>query len=145
MELKESVSAEEHHESHESAKKASYLMILIQIALMDIIFSLDSVITAVAMADNLPVMILAIVIAVLVMMLAAKPIGFFVDHNPTIKNLALAFLVLVGIALVAEGFNIHIPKSAIYAAMGFSVVVELLNIRMRRNQVKHLQEKNTAN
>ena len=143
MELKESVSAEEHHESHESAKKASYLMILIQIALMDIIFSLDSVITAVAMADNLPVMILAIVIAVL--MLAAKPIGFFVDHNPTIKNLALAFLVLVGIALVAEGFNIHIPKSAIYTAMGFSVVVELLNIRMRRNQVKHLQEKNTAN
>ena len=145
MELKESVSAEEHHESRESAKKASYLMILIQIALMDIIFSLDSVITAVAMADNLPVMILAIVIAVLVMMLAAKPIGFFVDHNPTIKNLALAFLVLVGIALVAEGFNNHIPKSAIYAAMGFSVVVELLNIRMRRNQVKHLQEKNTAN
>ena len=145
MELKESVSAEEHHESRESAKKASYLMILIQIALMDIIFSLDSVITAVAMADNLPVMILAIIIAVLVMMLAAKPIGFFVDHNPTIKNLALAFLVLVGVSLVAEGFNIHIPKSAIYTAMGFSVVVELLNIRMRRNQVKHLQEKNTAN
>ena len=141
MELKESVSGEEHSEETKAAKKANYLMILVQIALMDIIFSLDSVITAVAMADDIPVMVLAIIVAVGVMMIAAKPIGFFVDKNPTIKNLALAFLILVGVALIAEGFAIHIPKAAIYTAMGFSVVVELLNIKMRRNQFARLQEK----
>lgn len=141
MELKESVSGEEHSEETKAARKANYLMILAQIALMDIIFSLDSVITAVAMADDIPVMVLAIIVAVGVMMIAAKPIGFFVDKNPTIKNLALAFLILVGVALIAEGFAIHIPKAAIYTAMGFSVVVELLNIKMRRNQFARLQEK----
>lgn len=141
MELKESVSGEEHSEETKASRKANYLMILAQIALMDIIFSLDSVITAVAMADDIPVMVLAIIVAVGVMMIAAKPIGFFVDRNPTIKNLALAFLILVGVALIAEGFAIHIPKAAIYTAMGFSVVVELLNIKMRRNQFARLQEK----
>lgn len=112
-------------------------MILVQIAIFDVVFSLDSVITAVAMADDIPVMVIAIIIAVAVMMLAAKAIGDFVDNNPTIKNLALAFLILIGVVLVGEGFNIHIPKSAVYTAMGFSVVVELLNIKMRKNQAKH--------
>lgn len=136
MELKESISAESHEEKSESIKKASFFMVLIQIAIFDIIFSLDSVITAVAMADDIPVMVIAIIIAVAVMMLAAKTIGDFVDNNPTIKNLALAFLILIGIVLVGEGFDIHIPKAVVYTAMGFSVVVEMLNIKMRRNQAK---------
>ncbi|EFL78204.1 TerC family protein [Actinobacillus pleuropneumoniae] len=137
MELKESIAGESHEEKEDSAKKASFLMILVQIAIFDVVFSLDSVITAVAMADDIPVMVIAIIIAVAVMMLAAKAIGDFVDNNPTIKNLALAFLILIGVVLVGEGFNIHIPKSAVYTAMGFSVVVELLNIKMRKNHAKH--------
>lgn len=136
MELKESVSAESHEEKNETSKKASFLMILVQIAIFDVVFSLDSVITAVAMANDIPVMVIAIMIAVAVMMLAAKSIGDFVDNNPTIKNLALAFLILIGIVLVAEGFDVHIPKSAVYTAMAFSVLVEILNIKMRRNQEK---------
>lgn len=139
MELKESIAGESHEEKEDSAKKASFLMILVQIAIFDVVFSLDSVITAVAMADDIPVMVIAIIIAVAVMMLAAKAIGDFVDNNPTIKNLALAFLILIGVVLVGEGFNIHIPKSAVYTAMGFSVVVELLNIKMRKNHAKHAQ------
>lgn len=139
MELKESIKGEHHDNAENSAKKASYLLVLVQIGMFDIIFSLDSVITAVAMADDIPVMILAIVIAVGIMMFAAKPIGDFVDNHPTIKNLALAFLILIGISLVVEGFNIHIPKSSIYIAMGFSVIVELLNLQMRKNQEKHRQ------
>lgn len=130
-EIKEAINHQEHHES-ESKNKVSYLGVLIQIAVLDIVFSLDSVITAVGMASHLPVMILAIMIAVGVMMFAAKPIGDFVDTHPTLKILALAFLVLVGISLIAESLDIHIPKGYIYFAMGFSVVVEMINIRMRR-------------
>ena len=130
-EIKEAINHQEHHNS-ESKNKVSYLGILIQVAVLDIVFSLDSVITAVGMASHLPVMILAIIIAVGVMMFAAKPIGDFVDTHPTLKILALAFLVLVGISLIAESLDIHIPKGYIYFAMGFSVVVEMLNIRMRR-------------
>ena len=130
-EIKEAINHQEHHNS-ESKNKVSYLGVLIQIAVLDIVFSLDSVITAVGMASHLPVMILAIIIAVGVMMFAAKPIGDFVDTHPTLKILALAFLVLVGISLIAESLDIHIPKGYIYFAMGFSVVVEILNIRMRR-------------
>lgn len=141
MELKESVFAESHEEKNETSKKASFLMILVQIAIFDVVFSLDSVITAVAMANDIPVMVMvmviAIMIAVAVMMLAAKSIDDFVDNNPTIKNLALAFLILIGIVLVAEGFDVHIPKSAVYTAMAFSVLVEILNIKMRRNQEKY--------
>ncbi|QLB14384.1 hypothetical protein A6B39_02425 [Mannheimia granulomatis] len=136
MELKESIAAESHEEKQATSKTASFFMILIQIAIFDVVFSLDSVITAVAMAKDIPVMVIAIVIAVAVMMLAAKSIGDFVDNNPTIKNLALAFLILIGIVLIAEGFDIHIPKAAVYTAMGFSVIVEMLNIKMRSNQEK---------
>ena len=130
-EIKEAINHQEHHES-ESKNKVSYLGVLIQIAVLDIVFSLDSVITAVGMASHLPVMILAIIIAVGVMMFAAKPIGDFVDTHPTLKILALVFLVLVGISLIAESLDIHIPKGYIYFAMGFSVVVEMINIRMRK-------------
>ncbi|CBY80319.1 hypothetical protein AO053_03720 [Haemophilus influenzae biotype aegyptius] len=130
-EIKEAINHQGHHES-ERKNKVSYLGVLIQIAVLDIVFSLDSVITAVGMASHLPVMILAIIIAVSVMMFAAKPIGDFVDTHPTLKILALAFLVLVGISLIAESLDIHIPKGYIYFAMGFSVVVEMINIRMRR-------------
>ncbi|QIM66966.1 hypothetical protein A4G16_06065 [Mannheimia granulomatis] len=136
MELKESIAAQSHEEKQAASKTASFFMILTQIAIFDVVFSLDSVITAVAMAKDIPVMVIAIVIAVAVMMLAAKSIGDFVDNNPTIKNLALAFLILIGIVLIAEGFDIHIPKAAVYTAMGFSVIVEMLNIKMRNNQEK---------
>ena len=131
-EIKEAMHPEEHHENG-SQKKVSYLGVLIQIAVLDIVFSLDSVITAVGMANHLPVMILAIVIAVGVMMLAAKPIGDFVDTHPTLKILALAFLILVGISLICESLDVHIPKGYIYFAMGFSTVVEMLNIQMRKH------------
>ncbi|OOF87150.1 TerC family protein [Rodentibacter ratti] len=130
-EIKEALNPEGHHKN-ESQKKVSYLGVLIQIAILDIVFSLDSVITAVGMAEHLPVMVLAIIIAVGVMLFAAKPIGDFVDSHPTLKILALAFLILVGISLIAESLDIHISKGYIYFAMGFSVVVEMLNIRMRK-------------
>ncbi|MDH2925320.1 putative tellurium resistance membrane protein TerC [Nicoletella semolina] len=136
MELKTAVSGTHHIEGQLSAKKSGYMMLLVQIILLDIVFSLDSVITAVGMAKDIPVMVIAIMIAVGIMMFAAKPIGDFVDGNPTIKNLALAFLIVIGVALVGEGIGIHVPKSAVYTAMGFSLVVELLNIRMRKNQSK---------
>jgi predicted tellurium resistance membrane protein TerC len=114
------------------AAQASFGTVLIQIAIIDIVFSLDSVVTAVGMVDQVPIMIAAIVIAVLVMMVAAKPIGDFVDRHPTIKMLALAFLIMVGMALVAEGVGFHVPKGYIYFAMAFSVAVEMLNLRLRK-------------
>ena len=113
------------------AAGANFFAILIQIAVIDIVFSLDSVITAVGLADDVEVMVLAIVTSVAVMMFAARPIGEFVDAHPTIKMLALAFLVLVGVTLIAEGFDAHVPKGYVYFAMAFSVAVEILNIQMR--------------
>lgn len=117
-------------DTHE-AKHASFLSVIVQIGLIDIVFSLDSVITAVGLADDVAVMIIAIVIAVGVMMFAAGAIGRFVDNHPTIKMLALSFLVLIGVALIAEGIDVHIPKGYIYFAMAFSVTVEMLNMRIR--------------
>ena len=105
-----------------------------QIAIIDIVFSLDSVITAVGMVDELGVMVAAVVASVGVMLVAAKPIGDFVDHHPSVKVLALAFLVMVGMALTAEAFDMHVPKGYIYAAMAFSLAVEALNIRARRRR-----------
>ena len=113
------------------APRASFAGVLAQIAVIDIVFSLDSVITAVGLVDQLAIMVIAIVIAVGVMMLAAKPIGEFVERHPTVKMLALSFLILVGFALVAEGWDFHVPKGYIYFAMAFSVAVEMLNIRVR--------------
>jgi predicted tellurium resistance membrane protein TerC len=128
------------HEAH-GAGRASFLAVLVQIGLIDIVFSLDSVITAVGLADDVEVMVIAIVIAVGVMMFAAGAIGRFVDDHPTIKMLALSFLVLIGVALIAEGADLHIPKGYIYFAMAFSVIVEMLNIRIRRGrQPVHLRK-----
>ncbi|WP_165857276.1 TerC family protein [Marinobacter sp. JSM 1782161] len=121
-------------ESAASAATASLAAILAQIAVIDIVFSLDSVITAVGMADDVAVMVIAVVLAVGVMMFAARPIGEFVDDHPTIKMLALSFLILVGVALLGEGFDLHIPKGYIYFAMAFSFGVEILNLRMRKKR-----------
>ncbi len=110
--------------------------VLVQIALLDLVFSLDSVITAVGLVDHLSIMAVAIVIAVSVMLLAARPIGNFVDRHPTVKMLALSFLILVGMTLIAEGFEVHVPKGYIYFAMAFSIGVELLNMRMRGKREK---------
>ncbi len=114
-----------------SAVPASLGMMLLQIALLDIVFSLDSVITAVGLVDEVSVMATAIIAAVLVMMFAAGPIGDFVDSHPTIKILALSFLILVGVTLMVEGFDVHVPKGYIYFAMAFSVGVEMINLRIR--------------
>jgi predicted tellurium resistance membrane protein TerC len=111
---------------------ASFTGVIVQVLLLDIVFSLDSVITAVGMADHLPVMIAAVVIAVGVMMFAAGPIGDFVARHPTIKMLALSFLLLIGMSLIAEGLGRHIPKGYIYFAMAFSVFVEMLNLWSRK-------------
>ena len=105
-------------------------MVIAQVLAMDLIFSIDSVITAVGMASHLSVIIIAVVVAVLIMMIFAGVIGRFVSKNPTIKMLALAFLILVGVALLAEGFEVHLPKGYIYSAMGFSLVVELINLKL---------------
>ena len=110
---------------------ASFWSVIAQIAVVDIVFSLDSVITAVGMVDRVGVMIAAVMASVALMMFAARPIGEFVDRHPSIKVLALAFLVMVGMTLAAEAFDVHVPKLVIYAAMGFSLGVELLNIRAR--------------
>jgi predicted tellurium resistance membrane protein TerC len=120
----------------QSSATAGFTQVIIQITLLDIVFSLDSVITAVGLAQHLAVMILAIVIAVGVMMFSAKPIGDFVDGHPTIKILALSFLLLVGFTLVVEGMGLHIPKGYIYFAMAFSCFVEFLNLRIRRRAVE---------
>ena len=111
---------------------ASFASVIFQVMLLDIVFSLDSVITAVGMADDVRVMIAAVVLAVLVMMVAAEPISRFVEAHPTIKILALSFLLLIGLSLVADGFGRHIEKGYIYFAMGFSVFVEMINIRIRK-------------
>jgi len=111
---------------------AGFFSILAQIAVLDIVFSLDSVITAIGLAEQVQVMVIAIMAAVGVMMFAARPIGEFVDAHPTVKMLALSFLVLVGVTLMVEGFDIHVPKGYIYFAMAFSVAVEMLNLRLRR-------------
>ena len=113
---------------------SAFMLVIVQIAILDIVFSLDSVITAVGMVDNIPVMIAAIILAVLVMIFAANPIGDFIDRHPTVKMLALAFLILVGIALVVDGFDLHIPRGYLYFAMAFSAAVESLNLLARRQR-----------
>lgn len=133
------------HESFESASSredssvagkagASFMLIIVQIGLLDLVFSLDSVITAVGLAEHVPVMVAAIVAAIIVMMLAANSVGRFVEEHPTVKMLALSFLILIGVALIAEGLEFHIPKGYIYFAMAFSLAVEMLNLRIRSKQ-----------
>lgn len=124
------------HSSGLTTKYSGFFSVLIQIAVLDIIFSLDSVITAVGLVDHLSIMVIAILLSVAVMLFAAKSIGIFVDNNPTIKMLALSFLMLIGFTLVAEGFDIHVPKAYIYFAMAFSIGVELLNMQVRKRKEK---------
>jgi len=130
LEIHSSLEGEEHE--RETRGGASFFAVITQIAIIDIVFSLDSVITAVGLAEHVEIMIAAVVVAVIVMMFLARPISDFVDRHPTIKMLALSFLILIGVALVGEGVGFHIPKGYIYFAMAFSVIVEMLNIRVRK-------------
>ena len=123
---------------------ASFAAVIVQILLLDIVFSLDSVITAVGMAEHLSIMILAVVIAVGVMLVSASPISEFVERHPTVKMLALSFLLLIGVSLIGEGLDQHIPKGYIYFAMGFSIFVEMINLRVRRkSKPVHLHQSYT--
>ena len=120
----------------EVARHSSFFSVLAQIAILDVVFSIDSVITAVGLVGHLSIMVIAIVLSVGVMLFTAKPISIFLEHNPTIKILALAFLLLIGFTLIIEGFDVHVPKGYIYFAMAFSIGVELLNMRVRRKKEK---------
>lgn len=130
-------SLELHDETPQTGKAAGFIGVIVQVAILDIVFSLDSVITAVGLVQNISIMVMAIIISVIVMLLAAKSISEFIDAHPTIKMLALSFLILIGCVLVAEGFDVHVPKGYIYFAMAFSIVVEMLNIKLlARKQTK---------
>jgi predicted tellurium resistance membrane protein TerC len=131
-EIHDKLEGEEGHASKRVA--ASFMSVIIQIMLLDIVFSLDSVITAVGMVDELWVMIAAVMIAIGIMMVSAETISAFVHRHPTVKMLALSFLLLIGLSLMLEGFDQHIPKGYIYFAMGFSVFVEMINLRLRKGQ-----------
>ncbi|HEU0367944.1 MAG TPA: TerC family protein [Candidatus Acidoferrum sp.] len=132
----------EGEEGHSSARvRPSFAAVIAQIVVLDIVFSLDSVITAVGMANEITVMVTAVILAVGVMMFSAGPISTFVNRHPTVKVLALSFLLLIGVALVGDGLGMHIPKGYIYFAMGFSVFVEMINLRVRRATAPvHLHE-----
>jgi predicted tellurium resistance membrane protein TerC len=123
------------------ARAVTFGGVLIQIAILDMVFSLDSVITAVGMADDLAVMVIAVILAVGVMMLSAGPVGDFVSDHPTVKMLALSFLLLIGTSLIAEGAGFHIPKGYIYFAMGFSVAVEFLNLKTKGTRTRSPQDR----
>ena len=133
MEIRDLVEGEPESVDIDTKPVTSFGMVIAQIAVIDIVFSLDSVIAAVGMANHTIIMVTAILLAVAVMLLAARPLGHFIDNNPTIKMLALAFIVLVGVYLIADGFEAHIPKGYIYGAMGFSALVECLNLWAKRN------------
>jgi predicted tellurium resistance membrane protein TerC len=133
FEIHESLEGEQ---GHASAKvKANFTSVLIQIMLLDIVFSLDSVITAVGMVDNIGIMISAVVVSIAFMMFFAAPVSAFVSRHPTVKMLALSFLLLIGTTLIADGFGFHVPKGYVYFAMGFSVFVEMINMRLRKKAV----------
>jgi predicted tellurium resistance membrane protein TerC len=130
FEIHDKLEGEEEHGSARAA--ASFMSVIIQIMLLDIVFSLDSVITAIGMVDELWVMVTAVIVSVGIMMVAAEPISGFVHKHPTVKMLALSFLLLIGLSLILEGAGQHIPKGYIYFAMGFSVFVEMINLRLRK-------------
>jgi predicted tellurium resistance membrane protein TerC len=128
-EIHESLEGESPH--HTGPRQISFTGVIAQILILDLVFSLDSVITAVGMAEHVEIMIAAIIVAVATMLFAATPIAAFVERHPTVKMLALSFLLLIGLSLIAEGFGQHVPKGYIYFAMGFSVFVEMMNLRVR--------------
>jgi predicted tellurium resistance membrane protein TerC len=132
----------EEHEGTAATGAVSFSSVIVQIVLLDIVFSLDSVITAIGMTDTIPIAVVAVVIAVGIMLVAAKPLSDFVSQHPTVKILALSFLLLIGMTLVADGFGQHIPKGYIYFAIAFSVFVEFLNLRLRaRTNPVHLHQR----
>ncbi|SEL73185.1 Membrane protein TerC, possibly involved in tellurium resistance [Pseudoxanthomonas sp. GM95] len=137
MEIKELVTGGEDEDPTTTKVSSVFGLVILQIAIIDIVFSLDSVITAVGFAKDIPIMVAAILLSVAVMLLAANPLGRFIDANPTVKMLALAFIVLVGVVLVLDGLDVHVPKAYVYFAMGFSALVEALNLFMRRGAVQH--------
>ncbi len=137
MEIRELITGGHDEDPNTTKASAVFGMVILQIAIIDIVFSLDSVITAVGIAEHIPVMVAAILLTVAVMLFAANPLGRFIDANPTIKMLALAFIVLIGAVLILDGFEIHVPKPYIYFAMAFSVAVEWLNLLMRRKGMQH--------
>ncbi len=143
FEIHENLEAPEAKKPGRGGRK--FLLVLVQIMLLDVIFSLDSVITAIGMARQVSVMVLAVVIAVIVMMLSVNGISRFVESHPTIKILALSFLILIGVSLVAEGLDFHIPKGYIYFAMAFSVTVEFLNHKVRQRQVEPVHLRRVMN
>ncbi|RZK93116.1 MAG: TerC family protein [Pedobacter sp.] len=130
------------HEEGGKVKVHSFAGTIVQILILDIVFSLDSVITAVGMADHIEIMIAAVVIAVIIMMISAGAISNFVNKHPTVKMLALSFLLLIGVSLLAEGLDQHIPKGYVYFAMAFSVLVEMLNLKMKKNTSKPVKLRN---
>lgn len=143
FEIHENLEGEEGHAS--KSVRASFVSVIIQILLLDAVFSLDSVITAIGMVDQIGIMVTAVVVAIAFMMLFAASIGAFVNRHPTIKILALSFLLLIGVTLLVEAFDYHVPKGYIYFAMGFSVFVEMLNLRLRKkSQPVKLHERYAA-
>ncbi len=137
QEIRDLISGGEDEDPRTTKTSAVFGVVIAQIAVIDIVFSLDSVITAVGIAQHIPIMVFAILAAVTIMLLAANPLGTFIDNNPTVKMLALAFILLVGAVLILDGFEVHVPKPYIYFAMGFSVMVEWLNLLMRRRALAH--------
>lgn len=142
LEIHNNLEGEEAHVQKDSGKKATFASVVTQIMILDIVFSIDSVVTAIGLAKQLSIMVAAIVIAVIVMIFLAGHISSFVDNHPTIKMLALSFLLLIGISLVGEGLELHIPKGYIYFAMAFSIFVEVLNMKTRKRQVKPVKLRN---
>jgi predicted tellurium resistance membrane protein TerC len=143
LEIHSNLEGDEAHVKQGSGKKATFLSVVTQIMILDIVFSIDSVVTAIGLAKQLSIMVAAIVIAVMVMILLAGRISSFVDNHPTIKMLALSFLLLIGISLVGEGLDLHIPKGYIYFAMAFSIFVEILNMKIRKHRMKPVKLRNS--
>ena len=137
MEIRELISGGDDEDPRTTKSSGVFWVVIAQIAVIDIVFSLDSVITAVGIAEHIPIMVFAILLAVAIMLLAANPLGKFIDENPTVKMLALAFILLIGAVLILDGLDAHVPKPYIYFAMGFSVLVEWLNLLMRRRAQQH--------
>ena len=137
LEIRDLIGGGEDEDPRTTKSSSVFWVVIAQIAVIDIVFSLDSVITAVGIAQHIPIMVFAILLAVAIMLLAANPLGKFIDDNPTVKMLALAFILLVGAVLVLDGLGTHVPKPYIYFAMAFSVLVEWLNVLMRRKAVAH--------
>jgi len=137
MEIRDLIGGGEDDDPRTTKTYSVFWVVIAQIAVIDIVFSLDSVITAVGIAQHIPIMVFAILLAVAIMLLAANPLGKFIDDNPTVKMLALAFILLIGAVLILDGLNVHVPRPYIYFAMGFSVMVEWLNLLMRRRAVEH--------